>query len=157
MTSVLFVCMGNICRSPMAEGIFRSVAEREGLLDQLHVDSAGIIGFHAGSPPDPRAQQTAGKHGVDISGQRSRKVRDADFVDFDHILVMDHSNLSDMLGRCPDGYEDRIKLFLSYAPDLLGEEMPDPYYGADDGFERCFKAGEAAATALLAHIKEQHF
>ncbi|MBO6506354.1 MAG: low molecular weight phosphotyrosine protein phosphatase [Kordiimonadaceae bacterium] len=149
--------MGNICRSPMAEGLFESEVKAAGLLDRINIDSAGTIGYHAGSPPDRRAQETARKHGIDISGQRSRKVAANDFTAFDHILVMDHDNLADMKARCPAGYEDRIQLFLSFAPELLGEEMPDPYYGSDDGFDRCFEAGSAAAKRLMNHIKERHF
>lgn len=157
MVSVLFVCMGNICRSPMAEGLFRAAAREAGLLDRISIDSAGTIGYHAGSPPDRRAQETARKNGIDISGQRSRKVTANDFTEFDHILVMDHDNMADMMNRCPAGYEERIQLFLSFAPDLLGEEMPDPYYGSDDGFDRCFEAGAKAAKQLMAHIQERHF
>ena len=157
MTSVLFVCMGNICRSPMAEGAFRVVVEEAGLGDAIRIDSAGTIGYHAGSPPDRRAQATACENGVDISGQRSRKVTDADFADFDYIMVMDRENLSDLLARCPHEFRDRIKLFLTYAPGLLGDEMPDPYYGADNQFDRCFEAAEKAAANLLSHIKDRHF
>lgn len=141
----------------MAEGLFRAAAREAGLLDRISIDSAGTIGYHAGSPPDRRAQETARKNGIDISGQRSRKVTANDFTEFDHILVMDHDNMADMMNRCPAGYEERIQLFLSFAPDLLGEEMPDPYYGSDDGFDRCFEAGAKAAKQLMAHIQERHF
>ncbi len=157
MTSVLFVCMGNICRSPMAEGAFRAVAKADGLLDKFQIDSAGTIGYHAGSAPDRRAQATAKKNGIDISDQRSRKVTDNDFAAFQHILVMDRENLSDLMERCPPEYSDRIRLFLTYAPDLLGEEMPDPYYGAENQFDVCFEAAVVAANALLADLKKQYF
>lgn len=157
MVSVLFVCMGNICRSPMAEGLFQAEVKAAGLSDRISTDSAGTIGYHAGSPPDRRAQETARKNGIDISQQRSRKVRASDFTEFDHILVMDHDNMADMIARCPAGYEGRLQLFLSYAPDLLGEQMPDPYYGSDDGFDCCFEAGALAAKQLLNHIKQRHF
>ncbi len=141
----------------MAEGAFRVVVEEAGLGDAIRIDSAGTIGYHAGSSPDIRAQATARENGVDISGQRSRKVTDADFADFDYIMVMDRENLSDLLARCPHECRDRIKLFLTYAPDLLGDEMPDPYYGADNQFDRCFEAAEKAAANLLSHIKDRHF
>ena len=157
MTSVLFVCMGNICRSPMAEGAFRAAVETAGLSGKIHIDSAGTIGYHAGSPPDRRAQATARSNGMDISSQRSRKVTDSDFVKFDHILAMDRDNYEELMTRCPVEYQDRIKLFLTYAPELLGEEMPDPYYGADNQFDRCFEAAEQAAANLLNHIKDRHF
>lgn len=153
MTSVLFVCMGNICRSPMAEGAFRALLANKPDGSSFMVDSAGTIGYHAGSPPDPRAKATARKAAVDISGQRSRKVTDQDFVQFDHILVMDRDNLDDLMGRCPPEHQHKIKLFMTFAKDLSVDEMPDPYYGHDGLFDDCFAAATEAAEGFYASLK----
>lgn len=157
MVAVLFVCMGNICRSPMAEGAFRATAEKAGLSNHIIIDSAGTIGFHAGNPPDRRARATAKAAGIDISGQRSRKVQDSDFTEFDYILAMDDDNYRNLLDRCPPGYESRISMFLSHAPHLPIDEMPDPYYGHENQFDTCFAAAVDAAEGLLKLIKEKHF
>jgi protein-tyrosine phosphatase len=153
--SVLFVCMGNICRSPMAEGAFRTAAERAGLGHAFAIDSAGTIGYHAGEAPDARAITTAKNRGVDISGQRSRKVKPSDFGDFDYILAMDRDNLSDLLERCPEEYQGRISLFLSHAADLPIDEMPDPYYGHHREFDTCYRAAMDAADGLLVKIRTE--
>lgn len=157
MVRVLFVCMGNICRSPMAEGTFRAVAKAAGLEDRFMIDSAGTIGYHAGNGPDPRAQETARKNGIDISGQRSRQVRSADFDEFDYILAMDNDNHRDLTGRCPPNHQDKISMFMSYAPDHPYDEMPDPYYGANNQFDLCFEAAMEASAGLLYAIREKHF
>lgn len=157
MVKVLFVCMGNICRSPMAEGAFRAAAQKAGVLDKLTIDSAGTIGYHAGSAPDSRAQATAKKRGVDISGQRSRKVTDEDFEDFDYILAMDHDNMTDLTERCPEEHRHKLSLFLSHAPGMPFHEMPDPYYGHHSQFDDCYAAAMDASDGLLAKIREKHF
>ena len=157
VTAVLFVCMGNICRSPMAEGAFRAAAENAGLLDHFTIDSAGTIGYHAGSAPDPRAQTAASAQGVDISGQQSRKVADSDFEAFDYIMVMDRENYNDLMARCPENLKDRIQLFLKYAPDMPINEMPDPYIGPTRQFDTCYAAAMDAASGLLDAIKSKHF
>ena len=157
MVGVLFVCMGNICRSPMAEGAFRAAADAAGIIDKMHIDSAGTIGYHAGSPPDPRAQEAAKKNGIDISAQRSRKVTDDDFETFDYILVMDMDNYHDISARCPDEYKYRISMFLSHAPHLPLDEMPDPYSGHRNDFDMCYSAAVDAAEGLLAKIRDGHF
>jgi len=157
MVAVLFVCMGNICRSPMAEGAFRAAAAEVGLLEKMHIDSAGTIGYHAGSPPDPRAQETARKNGVDISSQRARKIEPEDFEKFDYILVMDDDNFNDVCARCPEEYKSRISMFLSHAPHLPIDEMPDPYSGHRNDFDMCFSAAVDAADGLLELIKDRHF
>jgi len=157
VTAVLFVCMGNICRSPMAEGAFRAAAEKAGLLDRLIIDSAGTLGYHAGSPPDPRAQNASKVHGVDISGQQSRKVTADDFEAFDYILVMDRENYNELMAQCPEHLKDRIELFLSYAHGMPIHEMPDPYLGHASQFETCYAAAIDAADGLLDAIKTKHF
>ena len=157
MVKVLFVCMGNICRSPMAEGTFRAAVAAAGMDGSIQIDSAGTIGYHAGSPPDRRAQDTARRNGLDISGQRSRQVRDSDFVEFDYILAMDHDNLADLIARCPKTEQEKISLFMSFAPDHPYDIMPDPYYGADDQFDLCLDAATQASEGLLSTIRARHF
>ena len=157
MVGVLFVCMGNICRSPMAEGAFRAAAEQAGLADKMHIDSAGTLGFHAGSAPDPRAQETALKNGVDTSAQQSRKFSTEDYEKFDYILVMDTHNYEDIITDCPDTYKSRVSMFLGHAAHLPIDEMPDPYGGHRNDFDMCYSAAIDAAEALLDKIKAEHF
>lgn len=146
-SSILFVCLGNICRSPLAEGVFRTVAAQEGRTDLFVPDSAGTGGWHAGSPPDPRSIAVAARHGVDISGQCARKVEAADFSRFDLILGMDRSNVLDLRSAAPQGAQERIHLYLDYA---LGarRDVPDPYYGGTDGFEKVYRMIREASEAL---------
>ena len=153
----LFVCMGNICRSPMAEGAFRQAVANASLTESFVIDSAGTIGYHAGSAPDDRAIATAKKRGVDITSQRSRKVADEDFSAFDYILAMDRDNLNDLLERCPDEFKGRISLFLSYAQGIPLDEMPDPYHGHRDQFDTCYAAAMDASDGLLAKIRAERF
>ncbi|UTW56963.1 low molecular weight phosphotyrosine protein phosphatase [Kordiimonas sp. SCSIO 12610] len=143
--------MGNICRSPMAEGAFRKAVTDAGLSNQFHIDSAGTIGYHAGSPPDPRAQETARKNGIDISGQRSRKVTTSDFEEFDYILAMDNENMRDLKSRRAGG-KAALSLFLSHAKNIPINEMPDPYYGHHSQFDQCYAAAVDASNALLQTI-----
>ena len=151
---VLFVCMGNICRSPMAEGAFRKTVKDAGLSDHFFIDSAGTLGYHAGSAPDPRAQETAKRNGIDISGQQSRKVTPADFHEFDYILAMDHENMID-LKTVRSGGAANLSLFLSHAKSIPLDEMPDPYHGHHSQFDHCYAAAVDAADALLDLIKEE--
>jgi protein-tyrosine phosphatase len=135
-TKVLFVCLGNICRSPMAEGIFRELCERHEVSQYFEMDSAGIGAWHVGEAPDSRAQQCMLKHGVDISGQRARKFSENDYYDFDHILCMDESNLADALEQAPErDLESKARLCLSYLKSQGPKSVPDPYHGSGDGFE----------------------
>lgn len=155
MYRVLFVCTGNICRSPTAEGVFRHAVAARGLSDRIDADSAGTGSWHVGDPPDPRSQETARRRGVDISGQRARTLRRDDFFEFDMILAMDRSHQRALQRACPAGYEERVRMFLDYAPHF-GPDVPDPYYGEGDGFERVFDMIEAASAALLADIEQNH-
>ncbi|HEC17622.1 MAG TPA: low molecular weight phosphotyrosine protein phosphatase [Sedimenticola sp.] len=156
MIRVLFVCMGNICRSPTAHGIFEALVEREGLGDRIEVDSAGTHAYHVGNPPDRRAQETARSRGLEIGHQRARRVEGEDFLRFDYVLAMDQDNYHALCAICPDGMEEKLQLFLDYAPQLRVREVPDPYYGGPNGFEQVFDMAEAAAAGLLEEIRQRH-
>jgi protein-tyrosine phosphatase len=154
--NVLFVCMGNICRSPTAHGVFRALVEREGLADRIVTDSAGTLAYHVGEPPDRRARETAVRRGIDLSDLRARKAVTEDFERFDYLLAMDRENYRELMAICPPGYEDRLFLFLDFAPHRHEEEVPDPYYGGVAGFDRVFDLVEDASKGLLEHILEHH-
>ena len=156
MVKVLFVCMGNICRSPTAQGVFENLIIREGLQEHVHVDSAGTHAYHIGEPPDPRSQQAALRRGIDLSVQRARKVRPEDFFEFDYVLAMDRSNYDNLKDICHPDYEDRLRLFLEFAPDAGTPDVPDPYYGGAQGFERVLDLIETAAVGLLADLRHRH-
>ena len=152
---ILFVCLGNICRSPMAEGVFRRVVEDSGLRHLFEIDSAGMGDWHKGEAPDARAQGAALDRGVDISGQASRKVELEDFDDFDLVLAMDASNISDLLAIAPHEARHKIRRFLEYAPHMGVEDVPDPYYGGPEGFGHALDLIEAAARGLLADVLKE--
>jgi protein-tyrosine phosphatase len=154
---VLFVCMGNICRSPTAQGVFRDMVDRQGLSDYISTDSAGTIDYHAGSKPDRRARETAVKRGLDLSDLRARIVTSDDFEHFDYVIAMDRSNYSDLEALCPPGREDRLHMFLDFAPHQPVREVPDPYYGGVAGFDRVFDLVEEASKGLLEKIVSHHF
>jgi protein-tyrosine phosphatase len=156
MVKVLMVCMGNICRSPMAHGYFEHLVRQAGLEQQIQVDSAGTHAYHVGNPPDTRAQQTARRRGIDLSAQRARKALREDFHTFDYVLAMDRDNHALLAELCPEGQEHKLRLFLEFAPQLGEREVPDPYYGGAEGFERVFDMVEAAAQGLLAEIRSRH-
>ncbi len=153
MVKVLFVCMGNICRSPTAEGVFQHHLAAQGLEGQVSVDSAGTHGWHAGNPPDPRSVSAARDRGIDISYVRSRKVRPSDFTEFDYILAMDRDNLNDMVDAAVKDGTARVQLFLEFASDLDATDVPDPYYGGESGFDHVLDLIEAASEGLIAHIR----
>ena len=154
--SVLFVCMGNICRSPTAHGVFEDLVERSGLQDYILVDSAGTHAYHVGNSPDPRSQKTAASRGVDLSGQRARQAVRNDFERFDYIIAMDKDNLSNLqFIASPEGRE-KLYLFLEFAPKLGAKEVPDPYYGGSKGFDKVFDLVQSASEALLEHIRREH-
>ncbi|MAY64157.1 MAG: protein tyrosine phosphatase [Rhizobiales bacterium] len=146
--SVLFVCLGNICRSPLAEGIFRRLLNETGLGKEIHVDSAGTGAWHVGGAPDTRSIEPAARHGLDIAGQRARKVRDADFENFGLILAMDRSNRDTLLARAPASARNRIHLFMEHSLGISAD-VPDPYYGAGDGFEAVYRMLEEGSSALV--------
>lgn len=162
MVKILFVCLGNICRSPTAEGVFRHHSQAAGLKDgyrgDLFIDSAGTAGYHTGAKPDPRSRETAEKHGVSLDDLGARAVTLQDFTDFDYILAMDMENLKNLQQECPEEHLDKIQLFMSFAPDCPGiTEVPDPYYFKGlDGFERVFDFINRASLGLLSHISEKH-
>lgn len=153
---VLFVCLGNICRSPTAHAIFEQKIHAEGLSEQVIVDSAGTGSWHVGSPPDRRTCEVATKHGYAMDHLRARQVSDNDFNGFDYIFAMDKSNLSDLQDICPDNYPGTLALFLPFCGASLMEEVPDPYYGGNGGFERVLSVIERSADKLIGMIKQKH-
>lgn len=153
---VLFVCLGNICRSPTAEGIFLARIKETGLDAVIDTDSAGTGAWHVGKAPDRRAIGAARERGIDISRLRARQVTVSDFQVFDYVLAMDDSNLSDLQSLCPDTYGGQLSLFLDYAPNAQVREVPDPYYGGDEGFETVLDLVEQAADGLLQDIQKRH-
>lgn len=156
MVKVLFICLGNICRSPTAHGVFSQQVAGAGLAGQVEVDSAGTSGWHDGASPDSRSVAEATARGYDLSFIHSRKVLDKDFIEQDLILAMDQDNLEDLLARCPAEHQHKIKLFLDFSNETITREVPDPYYGGDEGFSRVFDLVELGGLALLQHIKEHY-
>ena len=154
--SVLFICMGNICRSPTAEAVFRHYVENADLAGQILIDSAGTHDYHIGDAPDLRAQRAAQQRGYDMSGLRGRQVEEGDFHRFDYVLAMDRANLAILQRLAPPGSEAQVRLFLEYARHHAEREVPDPYYGGADGFERVLDMVEDAAEGLLQHIRQRH-
>ncbi|MBC7983715.1 MAG: low molecular weight phosphotyrosine protein phosphatase [Candidatus Obscuribacterales bacterium] len=151
MKRILFVCMGNICRSPTAEGVFRkALAPHAGI--QVEVDSAGTHDYHSGKPPDQRAIAAAQRRGVNLSNLRARTVEVQDFERFDLILAMDRENLNTLQQRAPRGLHQRIRLVMEYAPEAYVREVPDPYYGGPKGFEEVLDLLEQASKGLLAEV-----
>ena len=146
---ILFVCMGNICRSPTAEGVTRKLAERIGVAADFEFDSAGTHGYHIGSAPDVRASKAAARRGYDLYPLKARQVKDSDFERFDRILAMDRDNLELLKQNCPTVHHRKLGLFLEFASSHDEEEVPDPYYGPPQGFERVLDLIEDAAHGLL--------
>lgn len=153
--SVLFVCMGNICRSPTAEGAFRKVVQQAGLAETIYIESAGTHAYHVGAPPDHRAQAAAQRRGIVLSDIRARRVSDEDFETFDHILVMDKDNLGELLQRVPEQHRSKVHLFLEFAGGMDAAEVPDPYYGGASGFELVLDLVEQASERLLARLRRE--
>ena len=151
---VLFVCLGNICRSPLAEGLFQKKVIDAGLADRFEVESAGTGGWHVGAPPDRRMTATAATHGVDLSMLRGRQLERSDLDHFDHVFVMDKSNLHDTLYLDPNGdHGTRVRLFREFDPDPGDYQVPDPYYGGDAGFENVYQIADRTTDAILERLR----
>ena len=155
MTRILFVCTGNICRSPTAEGVARHFIQAAGLTDSIEVDSAGTNGYHAGEAPDPRTRKVAQSRGYDLSGLRARKLEVLDFQRFDLILAMDRGHLEIMQRLCPEVYQPRLRLFMEYARDSEFDEVPDPYYGGPRGFDAVLDMCEGGVQGVLDALRLQ--
>lgn len=149
--SVLIVCMGNICRSPTAEAVLRQQALKAGI--EITIDSAGTLGYHSGAAPDSRARAAGERRGYDFSGIQARQVTVEDFVNFDMILAADNSNMADLRLLCPSEHEHKLRLLLSFSSDAE-REVPDPYYGGEQGFERVLDLVESACSGLLAQLSK---
>jgi protein-tyrosine phosphatase len=152
---VLFVCTGNICRSPTAEGVAREMARKLGLEECFHFQSAGTHGYHVGEPPDPRTVRAARARGYDLSMQRARRVTEFDFVHFDMVLAMGPDHLEWLQRACPREHRDKLRLLLSFADGGIACEVPDPYYGGAEGFEEVLDLVEDAVTRLIAVLAEK--
>lgn len=150
--SVLFVCMGNICRSPTAEGVFRHHVAEAGLDESIEIDSAGTHAYHVGEPPDRRARAAAERRGISLDSIRARRVEPADFDRFSYIIAMDHDNLAILEEQSESAHRERLRLFLEFSsgPD---REVPDPYYGGATGFERVLDLVEDASLGLLEELR----
>ena len=156
MIRILFVCMGNMCRSPTAEAVFRHLVEEAGLSMQIEVDSAGTSDYQDGDPPDRRAQAAASKRGYELARLRARQLRPKDFLEFDYVLAMDKKNLADLKAIYPDGARAEVGLFLQYATKFEVREVPDPYYGGAPGFEIVLDLVEDGARAFLSHLLQKN-
>lgn len=155
-TSILFVCMGNVCRSPTAEGVLRARAAKAGLGDRLHIDSAGTHPHEVGRRPDPRSTQYAARRGYDLSTQRARQVAASDFETFDHIYAMDGDNLAYLVADCPPQHRHKLGLFMQFAGNSKSEVVPDPYHGDGKGFDKVLDYIEDASDGLLAVLQGRH-
>ncbi len=153
--NILFCCMGNICRSPSAEGVFRAMINDAGMAARVCIDSAGTHGYHVGAPPAARAQSPAARRGYDLSGLRARQVASADFARFDLIIAMDHDNLALLRCQCPSEHLHKLRLMMDFAPTAGIDIVPDPYDGGGDGFERVLDLLEQASRGLLAYVRAQ--
>jgi protein-tyrosine phosphatase len=149
---ILFVCTGNICRSPTAEGVFKRLVAEAGLEECIASDSAGTHGYHVGEPPDPRTQHAASRRGYDLSALRARQVKQGDFGEFEYVLAMDEANLQVLQRLCPPQHSQRLKLFMEFGGNPVVREVPDPYYGGAQGFERVLDLVEQASRGLLDHL-----
>ena len=152
---VLFICTGNICRSPTAAGVFRQQVKEAGLARRIRADSAGMLDYHTGEPPDPRAQAAAKRRNYDLSKLRARQVRRVDFEEYDHLLAMDAGHLEQLRKLGAAEHLHKVRLFLDFAPHLSRRDVPDPYYGTDQGFELVLDLVEEAGRGLLAYLRRE--
>lgn len=152
-TKVLFVCLGNICRSPTAHAVFQAYVDKANLSNRIEVDSAGTAAYHIGHSPDERSVAAAQKRGFDLTPLRARQANTADFSEFDYILAMDKQNLADLRDLCPPDYQGHLGLFLDFA-DAMELEVPDPYYGGASGFDHVLDLVEDASQKLLTQVKQ---
>ena len=152
MVGVLFVCLGNICRSPTGEGLFQDLVDRKNLKQKITVDSAGTAAYHIGEPPDPRSQAAASRRGIDLSNQRARRVEVKDFEKFDYLLAMDAANKDSLMRLCPPGCEHKVHLMMDFGEGTKGQDVPDPYYVGGEGFEVVLDLIENASNGLLKEI-----
>lgn len=153
--SVLFVCLGNICRSPTAHAVFRKLVMEEGLEKRIEIDSAGTAAYHVGNPPDSRSMKTAKNRGIQMNDLRARAVDFGDFYQYDYILAMDHSNYSNLYEMALPEHREKIHMFLQFTEEFTETEVPDPYYGGPQGFEHVFDLVGSASKGLLEHIKQK--
>lgn len=153
MTSILLVCMGNICRSPTAEGVLLDKIQSAGLAQRIRTDSAGTHDYHIGKAPDRRAQEAARKRGYDLSSLRARQVSLQDFETFDLVLAMDRDNYQNLVRICPEHLRHKLRMFLSFSPRFTDQEVPDPYYGGSQGFDLVLDMVEDAAAGLLVELE----
>ncbi|HKT66857.1 MAG TPA: low molecular weight protein-tyrosine-phosphatase [Burkholderia sp.] len=153
--AICFVCLGNICRSPTAEGVMRHQVDAAGLADRIAIDSAGTGDWHVGEPPDTRAQAAARMRGYDLSALRARQVSTADFERFDLLLAMDEANLAELRRRCPPEHRGKVRLLMEFAPGVAETEVVDPYFGGAQGFEQVLDQVERACAGLLDSLRSR--
>lgn len=156
MVKVLFVCTGNICRSPTAEGVFRKLLDTHALDEVIHTDSAGTDDYHVGEPPDFRSSQAALKRGYDLSPLRARQLEPSDYEHYDYLLAMTRSHYNHMIRQSPEEHHEKIRMFLDFAHNAPETEVPDPYYGGEQGFDYVLELVEMGCDGLLTHIREIH-
>lgn len=154
--SVLFVCLGNICRSPTAHAVFRKMVEDEGLAKQIEIDSAGTAAYHVGKHPDMRSMEVARNRGIEMLDLRARKVDFGDFYQYDYILAMDDENYYNLLDLALPEHKEKVQMFLAYTEEFDETEVPDPYYGGPQGFDHVFDLVDSASRGLLEHIRLNH-
>ncbi len=154
MTRILLICLGNICRSPTAQAVFQQKINNAGLAGRVFLDSAGTASWHVGKAPDSRAIAAGASEGYDLSHLRGRQVQDEDFESFDLLLAMDGSNLHELQAQCPGEHQHKVKLFLSFSGVEGVTDVPDPYYGGDEGFQQVIALIERASDNLVARIRE---